>query len=142
MDTAMAQEYKNHPDSAKTQHVSLCGYWLSNGTPRGATGVNDRSGYGKPSLTMNWAAGQSFARCHAEKNVPVDKNMMWMFDGEEVDRAVRLWTHGYDLYNPSVSAVLHNYTHANQDFWRYDDPDMSAEQSRSKHRLRTLLSGA
>merc|ERR1712008_642058 len=39
--------------------------------------------------------------------------------GEEVSRAVRLWTHGYDLYLPSGTTVYHNYTAAKQEFWDY-----------------------
>merc|ERR1712039_1125894 len=95
------QSFEQRASAGKQMHVTLCGYWLSGGTPRGATGLNEFSHEQKPGLTMNWAAGQSFSRCHAEKNVPADKNLRWVFDGEEVDRALRLWTHGYDLYNPS-----------------------------------------
>jgi hypothetical protein len=41
-----------------------------------------------------------------------------VFDGEEVSRAVRLWTHGYDLYTPSRNLVFHDYKNAlKQNAW-------------------------
>jgi len=123
-------------------HINLCGYFLENGVPRGVTGATlSNTGKRKPTLTMNWAAGQSFSRCHAEKNVPVDKELRWLFTGEEVDRAVRLWTHGYDLYNPSINAVMHNYTSPNQRFWNYHKAAMDGEQQSSAARIRALLAG-
>lgn len=132
--------------AGKSSHINLCGYFLSDGVPRGVTGAavyNEAAKPSRPTLTMNWAAGQSFSRCHAERNVPVDKNLMWMFNGEEIDRAVRLWTHGYDLYNPGVNAVLHNYSSPSQHFWEHtkDTSLMSEERDRSDSRLRTLLAG-
>merc|ERR1719487_1526430 len=74
-----------------------------------------------PPLTMNWAAGQSFHRCHADRNVPTDVNLKWIFTGEEVDRALRLWTNGYDIYLPQNTAVMHEYSGAGQRFWQYAD---------------------
>jgi hypothetical protein len=49
----------------------------------------------KPILTPLWAAGLSFSRCHAERNVPNDINLKGIFSGEEYGRGSRLWTHGY-----------------------------------------------
>mmetsp|Transcript_71290 Transcript_71290/g.220298 ORF Transcript_71290/g.220298 Transcript_71290/m.220298 type:complete len:427 (-) Transcript_71290:93-1373(-) len=124
--------------------IELCGYFLTEtGIPRGATArpVLDEPERRPPQLTLNWAAGQSFARCHAERNVPADKNLEWMFDGEEVNRAVRFWTSGYDLYNPRVNVVLHNYSSAAQKFWSYSEPDMRAKQLASEARLKALLQG-
>ena len=41
-------------------------------------------------------------QCRAEKEVPNDKNLKQIFDGEEFSRGIRLWTHGtwytYKLY--------------------------------------------
>jgi len=124
--------------------VENCGFFLTgSGIPRGATGMprfEDRK-VGTPQLTMNWAAGQSFARCHAERNVPADKTLEWMFDGEEVNRAVRFWTSGYDLYNPRGTMVVHNYTAAAQKFWSYSPPGMWEVRSQSEARLKRLLQG-
>lgn len=52
----------------------------------------------RPALSPLWAAGLSFAKCHAERNVPNDKSLKGVFMGEEYARGARLWTHGYDFY--------------------------------------------
>eukprot|EP00416_Gambierdiscus_australes_P036432 CAMPEP_0171099630 /NCGR_PEP_ID=MMETSP0766_2-20121228/52117_1 /TAXON_ID=439317 /ORGANISM="Gambierdiscus australes, Strain CAWD 149" /LENGTH=423 /DNA_ID=CAMNT_0011559297 /DNA_START=73 /DNA_END=1344 /DNA_ORIENTATION=+ len=145
--TAYPMSADDVADEGKKCWVSLCGYFLTEqGIPRGATGwprypKYERDNFATPRLTMNWAAGQSFSRCHAEKIVPADKNLLWMFNGEEVNRAVRLWTHGYDLYNPRVNVVLHNYSHASQNFWSYSPPDLDLEKATSEERLKKLLQG-
>jgi len=121
-------------------HVDLCGYELERGIPRGKTGsvLATRQG-DKPYFTMNWAAGFSFHRCHADRNVPVDKHLTWIFTGEEVSRAVRLWTHGYDLYLPSGITVYHNYTAAKQEFWRYQGLSQFLTGHFSRQRISALL---
>lgn len=102
----------------------------------------------RPYLTMNWAAGLSFMRCHAERNVPVDHHLKWIFTGEEIDRAVRFWTHGYDFYLPASIAVLHNYSQAKQAFWDYKsvssterDSARRSSQTRIHSLLQTLSAG-
>lgn len=142
--TAYPQATWNGHRVGKRYWISLCGYFLQEGLPRGSTSVSMENGPegGKPVLTMNWAAGQSFSRCHAERDVPPDKNLAWIFDGEEVNRAVRLWTHGYDLYNPSLSVILHNYTAASQEFWSYAPAGAGdAERLAGEARLEKLLHG-
>lgn len=123
--------------------IDLCGFSLENGIPRGKTaGTMFKNEHGPPEgpfLTLNWAAGQSFQRCHADRNVPVDPNLKWIFTGEEVDRAVRFWTHGYDLYLPMNTAILHDYGHSVQTFWSFDEPEKPKEEQESRKRLFTLL---
>ena len=65
----------------------------------------------KPALSLTWAAGWSFAKCHFERNVPNDPLLEGMFDGEEFSRMLRLWTHGYDTYTPHRAVVFHDYRH-------------------------------
>mmetsp|Transcript_23647 Transcript_23647/g.45949 ORF Transcript_23647/g.45949 Transcript_23647/m.45949 type:complete len:414 (+) Transcript_23647:89-1330(+) len=141
--TAYPLATRNANFAGTKAHINLCGYFLEDDLPRGVTATTllNQGKQTKPTLTMNWAAGQSFSRCHAEKNVPVDKELRWIFTGEEVDRAVRLWTHGYDLYNPSINAVLHNYTKPNQHFWDYYSDVRDAEEDLSGTRIRALLTG-
>merc|ERR1712217_224714 len=119
-------------------HVDLCGYFLENGIPRGQGGDNLRSNKEqKPYLTMNWAAGFAFSRCHADRNVPVDKYLRYIFTGEEIDRAARLWTHGYDLYLSGFAFIYHDYDSARQEFWQ-EDHDRSIEVH-SRERLAQKL---
>jgi len=123
------------------QYVDLCGYTMEGRIPRGKQGINHyRGDESRPYFTMNWAAGFSFHRCHADQNVPVDVNLKWIFTGEEVDRAVRLWTHGYDLYLPQRTTVYHDYTHPNQGFWQFANPtQQDLDTKNSKKRLGNLL---
>eukprot|EP00472_Partenskyella_glossopodia_P003541 CAMPEP_0197515742 /NCGR_PEP_ID=MMETSP1318-20131121/778_1 /TAXON_ID=552666 /ORGANISM="Partenskyella glossopodia, Strain RCC365" /LENGTH=544 /DNA_ID=CAMNT_0043064195 /DNA_START=382 /DNA_END=2016 /DNA_ORIENTATION=- len=65
----------------------------------------------RPHLSFTWAAGWSFSKCHFERVVPNDPYMEGMFDGEEFGRALRGWTHGYDMYTPHRPVVFHDYTH-------------------------------
>eukprot|EP00937_MAST-01D_sp_MAST-1D-sp2_P001857 g1857.t1 len=63
-----------------------------------------------PMLTSKWAAGFSFSKCHAERHVPNDPHLRYVWDGEEASRAARLWTNGYDFYTPSKALVYHDYS--------------------------------
>merc|ERR1711953_1017814 len=113
---------------------------MEDGIPRGQRGGNLATRQGdKPYFYPNWAAGFSFHRCHADRNVPVDKNLKFIFTGEEVSRAVRFWTNGYDLYQPTKTDVYHDYSAAKQDFWNYGGGDSSRLRERAKKRVRTLL---
>mmetsp|Transcript_59958 Transcript_59958/g.167386 ORF Transcript_59958/g.167386 Transcript_59958/m.167386 type:complete len:675 (+) Transcript_59958:55-2079(+) len=133
----------NENPNTTRMHADFCGYehevsGMERGMPRGIAGAPKmRIPGAKPHLSMNWAAGFSFHRCHAERLVPVDWRLRWVFTGEEVNRAVRLWTHGYDLYVPVMPVVLHDYTSAKQLFWQYRDEKAI---KRSQRRLRKLLS--
>lgn len=130
----------NQEEENTWNHVDLCGFFLENGIPRGKTGGNIPTRTGdKPYLTMNWAAGFSFHRCHADRNVPVDTSLRYIFTGEEVNRAVRLWTNGYDLYLPSSAIIYHDYAAAKQEFWQFSTGARARETLRSRQRLAALL---
>lgn len=100
---------ENHPPS---QLPHLCK------TIRGGNGLVRNEGASMlihpklPQLSALWGAGLSFSKCHAEKRVQVDPHTLWMFDGEEFLRSSHLWTHGYDMYSPSIegAVVYHNYS--------------------------------
>uniref|UniRef100_A0A7S4RT15 Protein xylosyltransferase n=1 Tax=Alexandrium monilatum TaxID=311494 RepID=A0A7S4RT15_9DINO len=62
-----------------------------------------------PVFTKFWAAGLSFSRCHAERDVPNDPGLTHIFSGEEFSRAARLWTNGYDMYSPMRPYVVTFY---------------------------------
>ncbi|CAK4238704.1 unnamed protein product [Aphanomyces euteiches] len=96
-----------------------------------------------PQLTALWAGGFSFSKCHAEKRVPVDPHMLWMFDGEEFLRASHLWTAGYDIYSPSRtgSVVYHNYTQSSNHFERIqvDAKQHKKERTMAENRFRLVF---
>lgn len=60
-----------------------------------------------PKLNYFWGAGLSFSKCHAEYRVPYDRNLPGVFYGEEITRAIRFFTHGYDMYTPDRNFVFH-----------------------------------
>jgi len=135
---AMAEDQDN---LYANEYVDLCGYTLEDRIPRGKQGINhNRKKGARPYFTMNWAAGFSFHRCHADANVPVDVNLNWIFTGEEVNRAVRLWTHGYDLYLPQITTVYHDYGRVHKDFWEFGDVEQQNRDTyNSKKRLGSLF---
>jgi hypothetical protein len=53
------------------------------------------------------SAGMLFGPGELVKNVPYDPNLY--FYGEEITYATRLWTSGYDIYNPDRLALYHLY---------------------------------
>ena len=91
----------------------------------------------KPILAPLWAAGMSFSRCHAERDVPNDINLRHIFTGEEFGRGVRLWTHGYDFYSITrpIIGVYYGGAKGGKGGWVNDATEMKA----SYQRLGTLL---
>ena len=64
----------------------------------------------RPKMTnIAWGAGLSFSKCHADLNVPYDPFLPNVFDGEEISRGFRYFTHGYDVYTPDQVLVTHDY---------------------------------
>lgn len=61
----------------------------------------------KPALTAFIAGGCMFTRAKTVKDVPYDPYLY--FIGEELNYAVRLWTHGYNLYLPNKPFMYHDY---------------------------------
>ncbi|OQR90805.1 GlcNac transferase [Thraustotheca clavata] len=97
----------------------------------------------KPQLSALWGAGLSFGKCHAEKRVPIDSHTKWMFDGEEFLRASHLWTHGYDVYSPSIYGlvVYHNYTRVPATFFqlKVDGTTKQLETQRANNRVKYMV---
>lgn len=61
----------------------------------------------RPILTAFFAAGFSFQKGHRILNVPNDPYAAYLFDGEEMSMAIRMWTHGYDFYAPHKDIAYH-----------------------------------
>lgn len=99
----------------------------------------------KPTKTSLWAACFSFGYATQIKEVPYDKNYPYAFFGEEISMAVRLWTHGYDLYTPSGMFVKHMWTRQGPVFWELFNTNSKLHRKRNeqhKHsnkRLRRLF---
>lgn len=93
----------------------------------------------KPIAGVFCSACFLFAPSSIIREVPYDPNIY--FFGEEITLAVRLWTHGYDLFYPNMPIV---YTNWNREYRRThfaDHSDWAALNRRSQNRVRYLLSG-
>lgn len=80
----------------------------------------------------------------ATRAVPHDPGLSFLFWGEEVLMAARLYTHGFDLYNPSRAVCSHSYERSAAPNVYADNnaagrPDWVAKQRRSQARVRKLL---
>jgi len=90
-----------------------------------------------PLPSILWAGGFSFARTQILEEVPYDINCNFVFLGEEISMAVRLFTHGWDTYSPKTMLVHHlwdrNYRPL---FWEqiYRKNSVVTAQTRAKHK--------
>ena len=121
----------------------LCSVTFTSNVRMGETTV--ARNLSKPKLTNGvWSAALSFSKCHAELKVPVDSHAPNVFDGDEFNRAVRFWTHGYDIYTPHRIAIAHDYGGSrNNTFamgWRNsDDASWDDVLHKSHKRLKTVV---
>lgn len=60
-----------------------------------------------PLPSASVAGGFIFANAQWIKEVPYDPNLY--FHGEEITLSVRLWTHGWDIFNPTKIIMYHLY---------------------------------
>ncbi|MFP4398092.1 MAG: GlcNAc-transferase family protein [Desulfonatronovibrio sp.] len=61
----------------------------------------------EPSSAYFISAGMLFAPGRVIREVPYDPHIY--FAGEEISLALRLWTHGWDIFNPNAVIGYHNY---------------------------------
>ena len=61
----------------------------------------------EPIRSLFWMAGFSFASSSMIAEVPFDNNYPYLFLGEEMSMNLRLFTHGYDVFNPSQHILYH-----------------------------------
>ena len=115
----------------------LCGVSMSANGAISNHQASAAANLNKPLLAPLWAAGLSFSRCHAERDVPNDFNLKQIFSGEEFSRGARLWTHGYDFYSitrPTIG-VYYGNDKGGRGGWQHN----SKESQNSLQRLMTLL---
>ena len=61
----------------------------------------------KPVRCWFWVSGFSFSRSSVLTRVPYDPHLAFLFFGEETSMTVRLFTHGYDFYCPTINICFH-----------------------------------
>jgi hypothetical protein len=94
----------------------------------------------QPRATPFCAGGFLFGAAAWINDVPYDPYLY--FIGEESSLAVRLYTHGWDIFIPTDVLLYHDYNdHSERPrHWR-DRPDWPGLNSRSLARVRHLLGG-
>ena len=75
------------------------------------------------------------------KTVPLDPNLDFLFEGEELLYAIRLWTFGYNAYSPRVSVCTHAYERKNQPSVYIDVPNWKPKQDKSIEKITDILKG-
>ena len=97
-------------------------------------------------LTAYWGAGFSFSKAHRILAVHNDPFYKYLFDGEEFDIAMRLFTHGYDIYAPQDTVIWHYYSSLETNkkegipkFWDYQWGKRFPIMFKSTRRMRTKI---
>lgn len=92
-----------------------------------------------PSLL--WASGFSFSDASLLQEVPYDPQLEFLFFGEEVSMAARLFTHGYDFFAPTEAIVYHLWSRDHRPTFQQAQTDTKREamKARSLKRVRALL---
>jgi len=101
----------------------------------------NKVGHGhEPVLQVWWAAGLSFSRGHRIVAVPYDCCLPMTFNGEEFSMAMRMWTHGYDLYTFRRCIALHPYARKKRPtlFWENSNR-FPMDADRSARRLHEIF---
>lgn len=107
-----------------------------------------RKSWDQPIPSPLWCAGFSFCAASAlVQVVPYDPYLGYLFFGEEVDIAARLWTHGYDFFAPPRAILYHKWSRRGRpDFAKDADrlhPKLRAHRrARSIRRLKAKLSSS
>ncbi|KDO24298.1 hypothetical protein SPRG_09935 [Saprolegnia parasitica CBS 223.65] len=86
-----------------------------------------------------WAAGFAFSRGSVVHEVPYDPHLHFVFFGEELSMAARLFTSGYDFFAPSQAVVYHLWSRAHRPSFRDQSPHPTDENAASY--VRALVRG-
>ncbi len=98
--------------------------------------VKDRSA---PGVSHFIAAGMLFTIGRFVLDVPYDPDLY--FDGEEINLAIRAFTHGYEIFYPHRNVIHHKYGHGSDKHWTDLSEQSEAHRRLSIKRLRELLVG-
>ncbi|MFO0389798.1 MAG: GlcNAc-transferase family protein [Alphaproteobacteria bacterium] len=71
------------------------------------------------------------------QDVPYDPNLY--FFGEEISLAVRLWTHGYELFHPNKPVIYHDWNRGKRKTHFSDHKDWTVQNNKSYARVRHML---
>jgi hypothetical protein len=90
----------------------------------------------RPLPTAACAGGFIFGSSRILRDVPFDADIY--FNGEEPSLAVRLWTHGFDLFSPHETVIYHYYKRADGSRHWDDSKEWTELHQRTMRRMRAL----
>jgi|MDSY01.1.fsa_nt_gb hypothetical protein len=96
----------------------------------------------KPLPSLLWAAGFNFSRAQESiTECPYDPHLSFVFFGEEISMAARLWTHGFDLFAPPETVLYHLWSRDHRPVFQKiaETPERAARKMRAQLRIKHLL---
>ena len=95
----------------------------------------------EPMITPYVSAGFIFSTSDLLQEVPFDPYLPYLFQGEEILLSSRIWTNGWNMYNPHEAIITHYYKREKQGhphFWD-DQKNYKKIQNETKKRYYYLL---
>ena len=86
----------------------------------------------EPLPSLFWGGCFSFGEATMIHEVPYDPYCPYVFMGEEISMAVRLYTSGWDLYTPTDMVVRHMWVRRRPTFWEQFTGDTKPHRHRQK----------
>lgn len=136
-----------YPDDFKPHHRTFppMNYDNANGSYLRFKKFNDKTGLVEiegpsfvrkpnvPILGLFWAGCLSFASSSMIHEVPFDPYCDYVFLGEEISMAARLWTFGYDFYSPTKMVMYHMWERIRPVFWQqFNDNNNETHRQRKQ----------
>ncbi|CAE7875312.1 gnt1 [Symbiodinium microadriaticum] len=97
----------------------------------------------EPTKHYFWGAQFSFSSAEVLCEVPYDPQLQMLFFGEEISMAVRLYTHGWDVYAPKENLFFHLWERDyRRVYWKDNRALFASLLKASQCRLHGLLDGS
>lgn len=101
-----------------------------------------RSDFGHvPPPALFWTARFAFSAGSVVDEVPYDPHLDYVFFGEEISMSARLWTSGWDMFNPTKVIAYHLGSRAHRHWFREVQATQHEveKETAAKHRICGLL---
>ena len=93
-----------------------------------------------PRSSLFWASGFSFSKSLLLQEIPYDPNLSHLFFGEEISMALRMYTHGWDIYTPMDAVVYHLWDRSYRPTVReHFTKAVQMEKTRAQKKIHRLL---
>jgi hypothetical protein len=123
-----------------TTMITMCpGAFDDQGLPGIGAQVVSTNGRTKPVPSALLSAGMMFFPGKALYKVPYDPYLSYLFFGEEVLHSARLWTAGYNIYQPTKAFCTHHYIRSGKPRYWDDHSEAHACKKKAVQRAKYLL---